>query len=149
MSEIYQQLSTMVIAGDDENAPGLVQKALDEGLPPIEILDNGLLVGMDEVSTRFEQEEMFVPEVLLAAKAMHDGLEILRPHLVATGAKPIGKIVLGTVKGDIHDIGKNLVGMMCEGAGFEVINLGFDVDPRNSSRRSKKTSRISSVCRPC
>jgi 5-methyltetrahydrofolate--homocysteine methyltransferase len=129
MSEIYQQLSTMVIAGDDENAPGLVQKALDEGLPPIEILDNGLLVGMDEVSTRFEQEEMFVPEVLLAAKAMHDGLEILRPHLVATGAKPIGKIVLGTVKGDIHDIGKNLVGMMCEGAGFEVINLGFDVDP--------------------
>ena len=129
MSEIYQQLSTMVIAGDDENAPDLVQKALDEGLPPIEILDNGLLVGMNEVSARFEQEEMFVPEVLLAAKAMHDGLQVLRPHLVATGAKPIGKMVLGTVKGDIHDIGKNLVGMMCEGAGFEVINLGFDVDP--------------------
>ncbi|MGD8521686.1 MAG: corrinoid protein [Desulfobacterales bacterium] len=129
MSEIYQQLSAIVIAGDDENTPDLVQKALDEGLPPIEILDNGLLVGMDEVSARFEQEEMFVPEVLLAAKAMHDGLEILRPHLVETGAKPVGKIVLGTVKGDIHDIGKNLVGMMCEGAGFEVINLGFDVDP--------------------
>ena len=70
-----------------------------------------------------------MPEVLLAAKAMHDGLEVLRPHLVASGAKPTGKIVLGTVKGDIHDIGKNLVGMMCEGAGFEVINLGFDVDP--------------------
>ena len=129
MSEIYQQLSTMVIRGEDESAPDAVQKALDQGLPPIEILDNGLLVGMNEVSARFEQEEMFVPEVLLAAKAMHDGLQVLRPHLVATGAKPIGKMVLGTVKGDIHDIGKNLVGMMCEGAGFEVINLGFDVDP--------------------
>ena len=129
MSEIYQQLSAMIIAGEDEDAPDLVQKALDQGLPPMEILDNGLLVGMDEVSSKFEQEEMFVPEVLLAAKAMHDALQVLRPHLVATGVKPIGKIVLGTVKGDIHDIGKNLVGMMCEGAGFEVINLGFDVDP--------------------
>ena len=74
----------------------MVQKALDQGLPPVEILDNGLLVGMNEVSTQFEQEEMFVPEVLLAAKAMHDGLEVLRPHLVASGAKPTGKIVLGT-----------------------------------------------------
>jgi 5-methyltetrahydrofolate--homocysteine methyltransferase len=129
MSDIYQQLSKIVIEGEDEKAPGMVQKALDQGLPPVEILDNGLLVGMNEVSTRFEQEEMFVPEVLLAAKAMHDGLEVLRPHLVKTGAKPTGKIVLGTVKGDIHDIGKNLVGMMCEGAGFEVINLGFDVEP--------------------
>ena len=129
MSDIYQQLSKIVIEGEDEKAPGMVQKALDQGLPPVEILDNGLLVGMNEVSTQFEQEERFVPEVLLAAKAMHDGLEVLRPHLVASGAKPTGKIVLGTVKGDIHDIGKNLVGMMCEGAGFEVINLGFDVDP--------------------
>jgi 5-methyltetrahydrofolate--homocysteine methyltransferase len=106
-----------------------VQKALDEGLSPSDILDTGLLPGMNEVGDRFERGEMFVPEVLLAAKAMHDGLQVLRPHLVATGAKPVGKIVLGTVKGDIHDIGKNLVGMMCEGAGFEVINLGFDVDP--------------------
>jgi 5-methyltetrahydrofolate--homocysteine methyltransferase len=130
MSDIYQQLSKIVIAGKDEEAPGMVQKALDQGLAPVEILDNGLLVGMNEVSTRFGQEEMFVPEVLLAAKAMHDGLEVLRPHLVESGAKPTGKIVLGTVKGDIHDIGKNLVGMMCEGAGFEVINLGFDVDPQ-------------------
>jgi 5-methyltetrahydrofolate--homocysteine methyltransferase len=130
MSDIYQQLSKIVIAGKDEEAPGMVQKALDQGLAPEEILDNGLLVGMNEVSTRFGQEEMFVPEVLLAAKAMHDGLEVLRPHLVESGAKPTGKIVLGTVKGDIHDIGKNLVGMMCEGAGFEVINLGFDVDPK-------------------
>jgi 5-methyltetrahydrofolate--homocysteine methyltransferase len=129
MSDIYQQLSKIVIEGEDEKAPEMVQKALDQGLPPLEILDNGLLVGMNEVSARFEQEEMFVPEVLLAAKAMHDGLEVLRPRLVETGAEPIGKIVLGTVKGDIHDIGKNLVGMMCEGAGFEVINLGFDVDP--------------------
>jgi 5-methyltetrahydrofolate--homocysteine methyltransferase len=129
MSDLFQQLSKIIIAGEDEKAPEMVQKALDQGMKPIEILDNGLLVGMKEVSTRFDQEEMFVPEVLLAAKAMHDGLQVLRPHLVATGAKPTGKMVLGTVKGDIHDIGKNLVGMMCEGAGFEVINLGFDVDP--------------------
>jgi len=129
MSTIFQQLSTSIIDGDEEKSPELVQKALDQGLAPIEILDKGLLLGMNEVSQRFEQEEMFVPEVLLAAKAMHDGLEVLRPHLVATGTKPIGRIVLGTVKGDIHDIGKNLVGMMCEGAGFEVINLGFDVGP--------------------
>jgi 5-methyltetrahydrofolate--homocysteine methyltransferase len=129
MSTIIEQLSICVIGGEEEKTPGLVQKALDEGLPPSEILDNGLLPGMKEVGDRFERGEMFVPEVLLAAKAMHDGLQVLRPHLVATGAKPVGKIVLGTVKGDIHDIGKNLVGMMCEGAGFEVINLGFDVDP--------------------
>lgn len=129
MITIIEQLSICVIGGEEEKAPGLVQKALDEGLPPSEILDDGLLPGMNEVGDRFERGEMFVPEVLLAAKAMHDGLQVLRPHLVATGAKPVGKIVLGTVKGDIHDIGKNLVGMMCEGAGFEVINLGFDVDP--------------------
>jgi 5-methyltetrahydrofolate--homocysteine methyltransferase len=138
MSDLYQQLSKIVIEGEDEKAPEMVQKALDQGLPPLEILDNGLLVGMNEVSARFEQEEMFVPEVLLAAKAMHDGLEVLRPRLVESGAEPIGKIVLGTVKGDIHDIGKNLVGMMCEGAGFEVINLGFDVDPENFVEAVKK-----------
>jgi 5-methyltetrahydrofolate--homocysteine methyltransferase len=95
----------------------------------MDILEEGLLPGMDEVGARFERCEMFVPSILLSAQAMQEGLEILRPHLIEAGARPAGKIVLGTVKGDIHDIGKNLVGMMCEGAGFEVINLGFDVAP--------------------
>jgi 5-methyltetrahydrofolate--homocysteine methyltransferase len=129
MSRIYERLSTCVIEGDSEKAPKLVQNALDQGETPKDILDNGLVVGMGEVGARFKRGDMFVPEVLMSAEAMQAGLEILRPLLTATGAKMVGKIVLGTVKGDLHDIGKNLVGMMCEGAGFEVINLGFNVDP--------------------
>jgi 5-methyltetrahydrofolate--homocysteine methyltransferase len=84
---------------------------------------------MNEVGVRFKRGDMFVPEVLMSAEAMQAGLEILRPHLVASGVKLIGKVVIGTVKGDLHDIGKNLVGMMCEGAGFEVVNLGFNIPP--------------------
>jgi len=129
MSRIYERLSTCVIEGDSEKAPELVQNALDQGEAPKDILDNGLVVGMGEVGARFKRGDMFVPEVLMSAEAMQAGLEILRPLLAATGAEMVGKIVLGTVKGDLHDIGKNLVGMMCEGAGFEVINLGFNVDP--------------------
>jgi 5-methyltetrahydrofolate--homocysteine methyltransferase len=129
MSEIFESISANLLEGNEEEVPQLVQKALDQGLTPKEILDKGLLTGMDEVGARFERCEMFVPAILMSAKAMQNGLEVLRPHLVSAGAKPLGKIVLGTVKGDIHDIGKNLVGMMCEGAGFEVINLGFDVGP--------------------
>jgi 5-methyltetrahydrofolate--homocysteine methyltransferase len=129
MSAIYEKLSTAVIEGDSDQTPGLVQQALDEGLVPKDILDNGLVVGMTEVGVRFKRGDMFVPEVLMSAEAMQAGLLVLRPHLVAAGTKLIGKVVLGTVKGDLHDIGKNLVGMMCEGAGFEVIDLGFNVPP--------------------
>ena len=129
MSEILESISANLLEGNEEEVPQLVQKALDQRLNAKDILDKGLLPGMDEVGARFERCEMFVPSVLISAKAMQNGLDVLRPHLVAAGAKPLGKIVLGTVKGDIHDIGKNLVGMMCEGAGFEVINLGFDVGP--------------------
>ena len=88
-----------------------------------------MVVGMDEVGVRFKAGDMFVPEVLMSADAMQAGLEVLRPELVASGVKLIGKILMGTVKGDLHDIGKNLVNMMCEGAGFEVIDIGFNVDP--------------------
>jgi 5-methyltetrahydrofolate--homocysteine methyltransferase len=84
---------------------------------------------MNEVGVRFKRGDMFVPEVLMSAEAMQEGLNVLRPHLVSSGVKLVGKIVMGTVKGDLHDIGKNLVGMMCEGAGFEVVNLGFNVEP--------------------
>jgi len=129
MSVIYEQLSTVILKGNDAETPKLVQKALDEGLSPKEILDNGLIVGMNEVGVRFKRGAMFVPEVLMSARAMHAGLEVLHPLLVESGTQLIGKIVLGTVKGDLHDIGKNLVGMMCEGAGFKVINLGFNVPP--------------------
>ena len=129
MSAIYEQLSTAVLEGDSEKTPGLVQIALDEGLVPKDILDNGMVVGMNEVSVRFKAGEMFVPDVLMSAEAMQAGLKVLRPHLISSGAKLMGKIVKGTVKGDLHDIGKNLVGMMCEGAGFEVIDLGSNLEP--------------------
>jgi 5-methyltetrahydrofolate--homocysteine methyltransferase len=129
MSNIYEQLSTAVLEGNRDKVPVLVQKALDQELSPQEILDSGLILGMGEVGVRFKRGDMFVPEVLMSAEAMQTGLELLRPHLLASGAKLSGKIVMGTVKGDLHDIGKNLVGMLCEGAGFEVINLGFNVPP--------------------
>ncbi|MBN1659836.1 MAG: corrinoid protein [Anaerolineae bacterium] len=129
MSRVYERLSTAILEGDAEKAPKLVEKGLAEGLAPKDILDNGLVPGMNEVGVRFRAGDMFVPEVLMSADAMQASLVVLRPELVASGAKLIGKIVMGTVKGDLHDIGKNLVGMMCEGAGFELIDLGFNVDP--------------------
>ncbi|NOZ73374.1 MAG: cobalamin-binding protein [Chloroflexi bacterium] len=129
MSSLYERLSTAIIEGDADRIPKLVHRALDKGLEPKDILDNGLVPGMDEVGIRFRRGDMFVPEVLMSADAMSAGLEVLRPLLVAAGTQLIGKIVLGTVKGDLHDIGKNLVGMMAEGAGFEVIDIGFNAPP--------------------
>lgn len=129
MSEILEQISTTILEGDAEAMPGLAQKALDQGLAPKTILDDGMVVGMNEVGARFKRGDMFVPEVLMSADAMQAGLEVLRPLLASAGVKMLGTVLLGTVKGDLHDIGKNLVGMMCEGAGFDVIDLGFNVPP--------------------
>jgi 5-methyltetrahydrofolate--homocysteine methyltransferase len=129
MSRLFERISTCILEGDAEKAPKLIQKALDEGSSPKDILENALLVGMQEVGVRFRAGDMFVPEVLMSAEAMQSAMVVLRPQLVASGVKLIGKVLLGTVKGDLHDIGKNLVGMMCEGAGFEVIDIGFNVDP--------------------
>lgn len=129
MSEVLSQLATAVIEGDIETMPDLTQQALDGGLGAKEILDDGLMPGMDHVGTEFKAGNMFVPEVLRSARAMRSSMQILRPMLAETGAKMVGKVLLGTVKGDLHDIGKNLVGMMCEGAGFEVKDLGKDVEP--------------------
>ncbi len=129
MSRIYERLSTAVLEGDSEKAAQLAQRGLDQGLGPKDILDNGLVVGMDEVGVRFKRGDMFVPEVLMSAEAMQAGLTVLRPSLAESGVQLIGTIVMGTVKGDLHDIGKNLVNMMCEGAGFEVIDIGFNADP--------------------
>ena len=122
MSTLYERLSTAVLEGDIDQVPTLVDKGLEDGLAPKAILDSGLTLGMNEVGVRFKRGDMYVPEVVMSADAMHAGLDILRPHLSAAGAKLVGKIILGTVKGDLHDIGKNLVGMMCEGAGFDVVN---------------------------
>ena len=129
MSTIYERLATAVLEGNGEKVPGLVQKGLDKDMTAKELLDNGLVVGMDEVGVRFKRGDMFVPEVLMSAEAMKAGMGILRPLLAEAEEEMLGTIVLGTVEGDLHDIGKNLVGMMCEGAGFEVVNIGFDKPP--------------------
>jgi len=122
-------LAENLINGKADPVRELTQKALDEGVPPGEILNEGLIKGMSVVGEKFKNNEFYVPEVLIAARAMHAGMDILRPALVSSGVEPIGKVILGTVKGDLHDIGKNLVAMMLEGAGFEVNDLGIDVSP--------------------
>jgi len=129
MSEILEQMTTAVIEGNVDAMEDLTQDALDEDLGAKDILDNGLMVGMDHVGKEFKAGNMFVPEVLRSAKAMKTSMVILQPLLSAAEAKAVGKVLLGTVKGDLHDIGKNLVGMMCEGAGFDVQDLGTDVEP--------------------
>jgi 5-methyltetrahydrofolate--homocysteine methyltransferase len=113
--------------GDVGKVEELIRLALEEELSPKEILENGLIKGMNIVGIKFKNNEIYVPEVLIAARAMHAGMNILRPKLVETGVRNIGKVAIGTVRGDLHDIGKNLVKMMLEGAGFEVVDLGVDV----------------------
>ena len=107
----------------------LVQTALDEGVKPVDILNDGLLAGMGEIGEKFKNNEVYVPEVLVAARAMNMGMEILKPHLIEEGVTARGKVCIGTVQGDLHDIGKNLVKMMMEGKGLEVVDLGVDVAP--------------------
>jgi 5-methyltetrahydrofolate--homocysteine methyltransferase len=124
-----ENLSTNLINGKAEETKKYTQQALAEGLTPKEVLNNGLLVGMAEVGRRFKNNEFYVPEVLIAARAMKGAMAILKPLLIKTGVEPLAKVSIGTVKGDLHDIGKNLVGMMLEGGGFEVIDLGVDVTP--------------------
>jgi len=121
------KVSEALQRGDAEKVAELVKQALEENLTPKKILENGLIKGMDIIGAKFKKNEVYVPEVLIAARAMHAGMDILRPKLAETGVKNIGKIAIGTIKGDLHDIGKNLVKMMLEGAGFEVIDLGTDV----------------------
>jgi len=124
-----EELKVLVRDGDDAGAVGRVQGLLDEGRAPETIMNEALIPAMDEVGELFQKGEYYLPEMLIAARAMKSGLEVLRPLLVESGAEPAGRIAIGTVKGDMHDIGKNLVGMALEGAGFEVIDLGVDVPP--------------------
>jgi len=121
------QLSESLQQGDMDKVRALTAQALEAGLSPGEILSDGLIAGMNVVGVKFKNNELFLPEVLVVARAMHAGLDVLKPKLAETGAEPTGRIVLGTVKGDLHDIGKNLVGMMLQGGGFEVNDLGIDV----------------------
>jgi len=122
-----KELSSFVQRGNAKKTKELVQLGLDEKMSPVIILNEGLIEAMGEVGVKFKNNEIYVPEMLIAARAMSAGMQILEPILAETGVKPIGKAVIGTVKGDLHDIGKNLVKMMMKGAGIEVIDLGVDV----------------------
>ncbi len=122
-------LADAVINGDQNTALEITKEALGEGTAPKDVLDNGLIAGMDIVGARFKKNEVYIPEVLIAARAMKMAMEVLEPELVKAGVEPVGKLLIGTVQGDLHDIGKNLVAMMLKGAGFEVIDLGVDVGP--------------------
>ena len=127
--EDLKQLYDAIVDGNASKAKSLTSGALAAGGDPQEILNKYMIPAMDEVGRRFETNEYFVPELLIAARAMKGALELIKPRLVATGAKPVGKVAIGTVKGDLHDIGKNLVAAMLEGGGFEIIDLGVDVTP--------------------
>lgn len=120
-------LSQVIQEGDSDKVVEIVRKALEDKIEPMEIVNKGLLPPMDLIGERFEKEEIFLPELVISAQAMKAGMDILRPILTEAGEKPRAKIVMGTVRGDMHDIGKNLVGMILQGAGFEVIDLGTDV----------------------
>jgi 5-methyltetrahydrofolate--homocysteine methyltransferase len=129
--EVLQQISESLQRGEDQKVAGLTQQAIDAGLTAGQILNDGLLAAMDVVGERFGANEIFLPEVLLSARAMNAGMDLIKPMLVADDVPSLGKVVIGTVKGDLHDIGKNLVGIMLRGAGFEVIDLGADVSPES------------------
>jgi 5-methyltetrahydrofolate--homocysteine methyltransferase len=127
---VLEDLKESVIDGNEKKVIEYTQKALDEGIDLEKILNDGFIPGMDVVGSKFQANEIYVPEMLISAKAMKAGMKILEPLLTEAGIEPIGKVVIGTVKGDLHDIGKNLVAMMLEGGGFEVIDAGVDVTPQ-------------------
>ena len=128
MADVLQKMASNLYDGEDEQVAALVQEALDQGMDANEILQGGLIIGMDEVGRDFKAGDLFVPEVLIAARAMKAGMSILRPLLAESEMPSAGKCVIATVKGDLHDIGRNLVKMMLEGAAFETIDLGTDAD---------------------
>lgn len=129
MQALLEEINRAVVAGNRDETVAKVERAIQEGIPPEDILRTALISAMSEVGDKFEQGEFYVPEMLVAARAMQSGMTLLRPLLIESEIQPAGKVVIGTVKGDLHDIGKNLVAMMLEGAGFEIIDLGTDVRP--------------------
>ena len=133
-----QAIANCVINGKAQETKDLVQAAIDEGAPVDQVLNQGLVAGMDVVGAKFKANEFYVPEVLIAARAMKWGMEILEPKLKEAGVEPVGSVAIGTVKGDLHDIGKNLVAMMLQGAGFNVVDLGIDVSPEKFVAAAKE-----------
>ncbi|MFW6181536.1 MAG: B12-binding domain-containing protein, partial [Spirochaetota bacterium] len=125
----FEQMAQLVIEGEVQKVGELTRKAVDEGAEPLQVINQGLMAGMNVVGERFKAGDMFVPEVLMSAKAMGAGMEIVKPLLVGGKMESRGKVMIGTVKGDLHDIGKKLVGMIMESAGMEVVDLGIDVAP--------------------
>jgi 5-methyltetrahydrofolate--homocysteine methyltransferase len=142
MSAILDELRQSVIEGNAKSAQAQVQQALDEGLGADVILNTALIPAMGEVGQKFEDGEYFVPEMLISARAMQAGLKLLKPLLAASGTEPIGTVAIGTVKGDLHDIGKSLVAMMLEGAGFEIMDMGVDVSPEKFVQAAKDGANI-------
>ncbi len=140
MQTTLEEIYNAVIAGKREDTSEKVQQAITENLPPGDILKKALIAAMTEVGDRFEQGEFYVPEMLVAARAMQSGMTILKPLLVEADLQPAGRVVIGTVKGDLHDIGKNLVAMMLEGAGFEIVDLGSDVPPEKFAAAVRENS---------
>ena len=134
----YQDLADSIIKGDNVKSKDIAQKLVDEGVAALEILNDGLMPGMDVVGKKFKANEMYIPEVLIAARAMHAAMDIIKPLLSESGAEMKGKVIIGTVQGDLHDIGKNLVGMMLEGGGYTVIDLGVDVPAEKFAEEIKK-----------
>jgi 5-methyltetrahydrofolate--homocysteine methyltransferase len=130
-------LAESVINGDQTQAVEITKAALAEGIAPKNVLEEGLIAGMDVVGSRFKKNEVYIPEVLISARAMKMAMELLEPELVKAGVQPVGKFLIGTVQGDLHDIGKNLVAMMLKGAGFTVIDLGIDVRPEKFIEQAK------------
>jgi 5-methyltetrahydrofolate--homocysteine methyltransferase len=137
-----EALAQAIISGKAPEAKRLTEEALTEGIAPGDILNDGLVAGMNVVGIKFKTNQFYVPEVLIAARAMKGSMELLRPQLAAGGVEPKGKIAIGTVKGDLHDIGKNLVAMMLEGAGFEIMDLGVDVKPETYVQAVKNGANI-------
>ena len=129
MADLIKDIFNGIVDGQAPLVAQKVQEALESGIEPGSILNQGMIAAMAEVGKRFEEGEFYVPEMLIAARAMQSGLALLKPHLQQTDLQSSGKVVIGTVKGDLHDIGKNLVAMMLEGAGFEIVDLGTDVSP--------------------
>lgn len=133
-------LSEAIIKGDQKTAVDITKAAINEGMAPGTILGDGLIAGMNVIGIRFKANEVYIPEVLIAARAMKMAMEILEPKLIEAGVKPLGKAIIGTVQGDLHDIGKNLVAMMLKGAGFEVVDLGVDVSADKFVAKAKETN---------
>jgi 5-methyltetrahydrofolate--homocysteine methyltransferase len=130
-------ISEALMRGDRDTVSKLVKALLDQGVEIRDIMDNGLIAAMEIIGKKFKANEIFIPEVLISAKAMHAGIAILEPHFAKSGIKPVGKVVIGTVKGDLHDIGKNIVSMMFKGACFDIDDLGIDVSPEKFVDRAK------------